>query len=70
MTCCWHWRTCSAPVVVVSNEVGSGIVPATELGRRFQTAQGQLNRQLAGAADLAVLVVAGLPLTLKGVLPA
>lgn len=62
--------TCSAPVVVVSNEVGSGIVPATELGRRFQTAQGQLNRQLAGAADLAVLVVAGLPLTLKGVLPA
>lgn len=60
---------CDAPVVIVSNEVGSGIVPATRLGRRFQTAQGQLNRQLAAAADLAVLVVAGLPLPLKGSIP-
>jgi adenosylcobinamide kinase/adenosylcobinamide-phosphate guanylyltransferase len=54
-----------APMVLVSNEVGSGIVPATPLGRRFRDAQGRLNQAIAGAADQAVLVVAGLPLRLK-----
>ncbi|MEM8538734.1 MAG: bifunctional adenosylcobinamide kinase/adenosylcobinamide-phosphate guanylyltransferase [Pseudomonadota bacterium] len=57
------------PVVIVSNEVGQGIVPDNALSRRFRNAQGQLNQQIAQRADLVVAVMAGLPLTLKGTLP-
>lgn len=60
---------CPARLVIVSNEVGSGVVPDTRLGRAFRDAQGTLNQRLAAAADLAVLVVAGLPVVLKGRLP-
>ncbi len=62
-------RATRGEVIVVSNEVGQGIVPENPLARRFRDAQGRLNQHLAGAADLAVLVVAGLPLVLKGTLP-
>ncbi|MDP2517004.1 bifunctional adenosylcobinamide kinase/adenosylcobinamide-phosphate guanylyltransferase [Shimia thalassica] len=60
---------CKGRVVMVSNEVGMGIVPDNKLARQFRDAQGKLNQRLAAASDLAVFVVAGLPMTLKGQLP-
>lgn len=53
------------PVVLVSNEVGSGIVPDNTLARAFRDAQGRLNQAVARACDGVVLVTAGLPIVLK-----
>ncbi len=55
----------SAQTVLVSNETGMGLVPATPLGRRFREAQGRLNEEVARFADRVVFVAAGLPLPLK-----
>jgi adenosylcobinamide kinase/adenosylcobinamide-phosphate guanylyltransferase len=55
-----------APAVLVSNEVGSGIVPENAEARRFRDLQGRLNQQIAARADRVVLLVAGLPLVVKG----
>ena len=57
------------PVIVVSNEVGWGIVPDNRLSRDFRDEQGRLNQRLAEAADLVAGVMAGLPMVLKGQLP-
>ena len=53
------------PVVLVSNEVGQGIVPDNALARAFRDHAGRLHQAVAAAADQVVLVVAGLPMMLK-----
>ncbi len=62
--------TCPCPVVVVSNEVGQGIVPDNAMARQFRAAQGALNQALAAQSACTVFVTAGLPQILKGALPA
>jgi adenosylcobinamide kinase/adenosylcobinamide-phosphate guanylyltransferase len=56
----------AGPVVLVSNEVGFGIVPDNVLARRFRDLQGRLNQRIAARADRVALMVAGLPLIVKG----
>ena len=56
---------CDAHLILVSNEVGWGIVPDNALARRFRDLAGRLHQQLAQTADEVVLVAAGLPLRLK-----
>jgi adenosylcobinamide kinase/adenosylcobinamide-phosphate guanylyltransferase len=57
--------TLQGTVILVSNEVGMGIVPLGEINRQFQDEQGRLNQAVASAADEVTFVVAGLPLKLK-----
>ena len=63
---CAALRNSPCSVVLVSNEVGSGVVPAFELGRRYRYLLGEINQRVAAIADHVVLMVAGLPLSLKG----
>ncbi|WP_375474446.1 bifunctional adenosylcobinamide kinase/adenosylcobinamide-phosphate guanylyltransferase [uncultured Jatrophihabitans sp.] len=59
------WTASRRRVIAVSNEVGSGIVPATESGRRFRDELGVLNARVAAAADGVWLLTAGLPRRLR-----
>ncbi|MGN6311973.1 MAG: bifunctional adenosylcobinamide kinase/adenosylcobinamide-phosphate guanylyltransferase [Xanthobacteraceae bacterium] len=60
----WLRRT-RHPALLVSNEVGLGLVPETPLGREFRDAQGRLNQAIAAAVPNVAFVAAGLPLWLK-----
>ncbi|MPN35219.1 Bifunctional adenosylcobalamin biosynthesis protein CobP [bioreactor metagenome] len=62
---------CSLPskgthLIIVSNEVGFGLVPSYKMGRRFRDLQGRMNQLCASKADRAALIVAGYPIWLKG----
>lgn len=54
-------------MILVSNEVGSGVVPAYASGRRFRDLVGELNQRVAALADTVLLMVAGLPLAVKSI---
>jgi len=58
-------RQSPALVLLVSNEVGMGMVPGTALGRAWRDAAGRANQSAAAAADEVVFLVAGLPLRVK-----
>lgn len=57
---------CTGPVVMVSNEIGLGVIPMGRDVRAFVDALGQLNQRTAAACERVTLMAAGLPLTLKG----
>jgi adenosylcobinamide kinase/adenosylcobinamide-phosphate guanylyltransferase len=59
----------AGPVIVVSNEVGGGIVPLNALARRFRDLAGEINQRFAAQADLVIMAVAGLEWPLKNVEP-
>ena len=59
------FRAGDIPWIVVSNEVGSGLVPPYPLGRVYRDLLGWANQQLAAAADRVYLVIAGLPVDIK-----
>ncbi len=62
-------KIAAGPVVIVSNEVGLGIVPDNALARAFRDNLGRANQLVAAAAEVVVFMAAGLPLVLKGTLP-
>ena len=62
---CEAVRGAGASVIIVSNEVGNGVVPPYRSGRDYRDFLGELNQQIARVADRVILMVAGLPLTVK-----
>jgi adenosylcobinamide kinase / adenosylcobinamide-phosphate guanylyltransferase len=55
----------AGPVILVSNEVGMGVVPDHKLGREFRDWQGRANREIGAACNAVIFVAAGFPLQLK-----
>jgi adenosylcobinamide kinase/adenosylcobinamide-phosphate guanylyltransferase len=60
------YRSSEATWIVVSNEVGMGLVPAHPLGRAYRDALGRMNQEMARAADRVIMMVAGVPMQVKG----
>lgn len=56
----------AAPLIIVSNEVGLGLVPPYPLGRVYRDVLGRANQYLATRADRVIFMVAGIPMTVKG----
>ena len=63
------YQACPVPWLVISNEVGLGLVPPYPLGRLYRDALGRANQRLAAAANNVLFMVAGLPLIVKGTTP-
>jgi len=63
---CKALQNAEGDIVLVSNEVGMGLVPENEQGRKFRDAQGWLNQAVAAVASRVEFMAAGLPLVLKG----
>lgn len=59
------WRAATSPVVAVSNEVGSGVVPASASGRLFRDLLGRLNARIAAESETVLLTVAGIAVPLR-----
>ena len=53
-------------LIIVSNEVGMGIVPADPLSRRFRDLSGMINQRIAEGVDTVIFMVSGIPIFLKG----
>jgi adenosylcobinamide kinase / adenosylcobinamide-phosphate guanylyltransferase len=58
-------RSCDAPLFVISNEVGLGIVPENRMARIFRDYAGVMNRRVASASDNVYLLAAGIPVKIK-----
>jgi adenosylcobinamide kinase/adenosylcobinamide-phosphate guanylyltransferase len=58
-------RVAACPVILVTNEVGAGIVPDNPLARQFRDAVGQVNQRIAACADQVIWMVAGIPVKIK-----
>jgi adenosylcobinamide kinase/adenosylcobinamide-phosphate guanylyltransferase len=59
-------KSAAGPVILVSNEVGTGIVPENRLARLYRDMVGKVNQTVAACADRVILTVAGIPVTIKG----
>lgn len=66
---CSALKETRASVILVSNEVGSGVHATTATGRFYCDLLGELNQRVAGLADNVILMVAGIPVPIKGTLP-
>lgn len=58
-------RACPCPVILVSNEVGYGIVPENRVAREFRDMAGLVNQRVAAVADEVILCAAGIPVQIK-----
>lgn len=58
-------EACRGPVILVSNEVGLGVVPESRLGRQFRDLAGVANQSVAACAQEVILTVAGIPVVIK-----